>query len=102
MTHHGAGLRQLTKDAALVEQLITDFRQARLGAADRAMLEYAAKLTEEPWNMVEADVTALRECGFSDEAILDINQVTSYYAFVNRLADGLGVELEKFWEDARE
>jgi len=88
----------LTKDAALVEQLIQDFRQAGLGAADRVMLEYAAKLTQEPWNMVERDVLALREAGFSDEAILDVNQVTSYYAFVNRLADGLGVELETFWE----
>jgi alkylhydroperoxidase family enzyme len=66
-------------------------------SADRAMLEYAAKLTLEPWNMVEADVIALREAGFSDAGILDINQVTGYYAFVNRLADGLGVELEGFW-----
>ncbi len=44
--------------------------------------------------MVELDVLALREAGFSDSAILDINQVTSYYAFANRLADGLGIELE--------
>jgi uncharacterized peroxidase-related enzyme len=100
MTHHGAGLRRLTKDAALVDQLMTDFRQAQLNEADRAMLEYAGKLTQEPWNMVEADVTALRRAGFSDAAILDINQVTSYYAFVNRLADGLGVELERFWENS--
>ena len=63
------------------------------------MLEYAEKLTIEPWNMAEADVVSLRDVGFSDAAILDINQVTSYYAFVNRLADGLGVELEKFWEN---
>jgi ribosomal protein S18 acetylase RimI-like enzyme len=88
----------LTRDAALVEQLIRDFRQARLDAADRAMLEYAVKLTQEPWNMVERDVEVLREAGFSDEAILDINQVTGYYAFVNRLADGLGVELEGIWD----
>ncbi len=65
---------------------------------DRSMLEYAAKLTLEPWNMKEADVIVLRENGFTDAAILDINQVTGYYAFVNRLADGLGVELEDFWE----
>ena len=62
------------------------------------MLEYAAKLTLEPWDMQEEDVIALREVGFSDAAILDINQVTGYYAFVNRLADGLGVELEGFWD----
>src|SRR5262249_24646498 len=101
MKHHGAGLRQLTKDAALVAQLMTDFRQAQLSEADRAMLEYAAKLTEDPWNMVKADVAALRAAGFSDEAILDVNQGTAYYAFVNRLADGLGVELETFWGDEK-
>lgn len=62
------------------------------------MLTYTEKLTLQPWEMVEADVAALRTAGFSDGAILDINQVTAYYAFVNRLADGLGVDLEKFWE----
>ena len=66
------------------------------------MLDYATKLTREPWNMAEQDVISLREAGFSDEAILDINQVTGYYAFVNRLADGLGVELEAFWKEGRE
>jgi len=95
--HHGAGLRKLTKDTSLVKQLITDFRQARISDAERLMLEYAAKLTREPWSITEIDITALRETGFSDEAILDINQVVGYYAFVNRLADGLGVELEVFW-----
>ena len=65
------------------------------------MLEYAEKLTLRPWEMVEADIEALREAGFSDSAILDINQVTSYYAFVNRLADGLGVELESYWNEPR-
>ena len=61
------------------------------------MLDYAVKLTREPWAMVEDDVRALRAADWSDTAILDINQVTGYYAFVNRLADGLGVELEDFW-----
>ena len=58
------------------------------------MLEYVEKLTLRPWEVVEQDVVALRDAGFSDAAILDIAQVTGYYAFVNRLADGLGVELE--------
>ena len=83
----------------LVTQLAADFRQADLTAADRAMLEYAAKLTIEPWHMVEADVIALRNAGFEDAAILDINQVTGYYAFANRLVDGLGVELEPIWDE---
>lgn len=88
----------MTKNDVLVEQLIKDFRQTDLSEADKAMLEYVAKLTLEPWNMQKADVIALRENGFTDAAILDINQVTGYYAFVNRLADGLGVELENFWK----
>lgn len=58
------------------------------------MLEYAEKLTLRPRDMERADVVALRDQGFSDSAILDINQVTGYYAFANRLADGLGIELE--------
>ncbi len=99
MQHHGAGLRKLTENDGLVEQLKQDWRKADLEQADRAMLDYAEKLTLRPWEMVEGDVLTLREAGFSDAAILDINQVTSYYAYVNRLADGLGVELEGYWEE---
>ena len=62
------------------------------------MLGYAVKLTQEPWNVEEADVQELRDAGFSNAGILEIVQVTGYYAYVNRLADGLGVELETFWE----
>ena len=61
------------------------------------MLDYAAKLTRTPGDMVEGDVGALRESGFSDRAILDIAQVVAYYAYVNRIADGLGVSLEAYW-----
>jgi uncharacterized peroxidase-related enzyme len=97
VTHHGEGLRRLTKDAALVAQLKKDFRQAALSEADRAMLEYVWKLTLEPWHMVPAEVEKLRQAGFTDADILDIALVTGYFAFVNRLADGLGVELEHYW-----
>lgn len=58
------------------------------------MLTYVDKLTRTPGAMESADVARLRDGGFSDSAILDICQVAAYYAFVNRLADGLGVELE--------
>lgn len=64
------------------------------------MLRYAVKLTNTPGAMVEDDVVALRDAGFSDRAILDINQIAGYYAYVNRLADGLGVELEPRWGNA--
>lgn len=78
-----------------------DYRKASLTSADRAMLDYTAKLTLTPWEMEESDIDVLRKEGFNDTAILDMNQVAGYYAFVNRLADGLGVELESFW-DAKE
>lgn len=58
------------------------------------MLDYVAKLTREPAAMERSDVEHLRRAGFGDAAILDINQVAGYYAFVNRLADGLGIEIE--------
>ncbi|MBM3265247.1 MAG: peroxidase [candidate division Zixibacteria bacterium] len=74
-----------------------DFRQAELDAPDLAMLEYADRLTRQPWTVTEDDVIALRETGFDDRDILHINMIAGYYAFVNRLADGLGVELEAFW-----
>ncbi len=72
-----------------------------MSEADRAMLTYVEKLTLRPWEMIEDDVIALRQNGFSDGAILDINQVTAYYAYVNRLADGLGVGLEAVYQDGK-
>jgi uncharacterized peroxidase-related enzyme len=98
--HHEAGLRKLLQNDELVEQLTKNFRRAEISGDERTMLEYVAKLTEKPWTMEKSDVVTLRENGFTDEAILDINQVAGYYAYVNRLADGLGVELEDFGTDA--
>jgi len=58
------------------------------------MLHYADKLTRTPSAITHDDVDGLRREGFSDAAIVDICMVVGYFAFVNRLADGLGVELE--------
>lgn len=82
----------------MVEQLSQDYTAAALSAADRAMLDYAAKLTLTPTAVTEADVEGLRQVGFEDRAILDIVQITAYYAYVNRIADGLGVSLEDYWQ----
>jgi uncharacterized peroxidase-related enzyme len=85
----------LTKDRELVEQVSSDFSTAEaLQLQDRAMLEYAAKLAREPKAMTEGDVVRLRDAGFSDRAILEINLATAYMSFVNRVAEGLGVEVE--------
>jgi uncharacterized protein YciW len=61
-----------------------------------AMLTYVEKLTVRPSEMIEIDVIALRDAGFGDRDILDICQVTGYYAYVNRIADGLGVATESW------
>lgn len=63
------------------------------------MLDYALKLTATPGAITSADVDALRRAGFDDRAIHDVCAITAYYAFVNRIADGLGVELEPRWTD---
>ncbi len=71
-----------------------DYRTAPITAGERTMLDFAVRLTRSPWDMAEADVEGLRKVGLSDRAILDVVLVTSYFAFVNRIASGLGVELE--------
>ncbi len=73
---------------------MADYSKADLQPRQLAMLRYADKLTLTPNKMGQDDVDSLHEVGFTDEDILAIAEITSYYAFVNRIADGLGVELE--------
>lgn len=92
----------MVRDKALVRQLAEDYTSAALSPQDRAMLDYAVKLTREPWAMHEGDVETLRMAGFSDTDILDIAQIVGYFAYVNRIADGLGVRVEpEKWEEIR-
>ena len=63
------------------------------------MLRFAVKLTVTPSAVSDADVEALRTVGFSDRDILDIVEVVGYYAYANRVADGLGLELETWIPD---
>ncbi len=76
-----------------------DYREADLDAADRAMLDYVRTLTLAPASTTEADIERLRKAGFGDKAILEINQIAGFFAWCNRTVDGLGVELEAFWND---
>lgn len=71
-----------------------DYRQAPLSAPDRALLDFAVKLTKTPAGMTREDVEALRAHGFSDTAIHDAVQVTALFNYYNRLADGLGIDPE--------
>jgi uncharacterized peroxidase-related enzyme len=94
MEHHGEFLRQLSKDDTLVQQLKEGWRQADIERRLYAMLEYAEQLTMEPTGTGVKDIKRLRENGLSDRDILDLNQVVAYFNYVNRIAEGLGVELE--------
>ncbi|MFQ5907850.1 MAG: peroxidase-related enzyme [Thermoplasmata archaeon] len=98
VVHHAEALAHYEKSGEVVEGLKTDYREAPLRAEDRAMLDYAAKLTTEPWAMTQKDIKALCKTGFDDEEILDINLIASYFNFVNRIVHGLGVELEPVGE----
>ena len=79
--------------------MTADWRSAPLTAAQLAMLAYAEQLTLEPAAVTQNHVETLRAVGYTDPAILDICEVASYYAYVNRIANGLGVELETEDED---
>ena len=90
MVSHSAFLRKLTGDPLLVEQLRTNYAYAEIEPRERAMLDFAVKLTERSSSCTEADVDALREAGWSDEDVLDIAEVAAMFNFTNRLASGLG------------
>jgi uncharacterized peroxidase-related enzyme len=87
---HTAALRKLTEDPELVDQLATGYKYAPLDDRDRAMLDFAVKLTEESDRCGDEDIDALREAGWNDEEIMDIAQVAAMFNFTNRLASGLG------------
>ena len=72
----------------------TGWRGGELDAADRALAEYAEKLTLTPGAMGKPDIERLRGAGFDDVAIHDLIQVTGYFNYINRIADGVDVELE--------
>ena len=95
MRHHGAGLLRLTHNQALVDAIVTGPTLTESSPADCAMLKYAVQLTLQPDSLSEEDVQVLRKHNFSDHAILEINLAASYMNFVNRIALGLGVELEE-------
>ena len=77
-----------------MEAIQKDYRQAKLSKEDRAMLDFAVKLTLTPSKMAREDVALLREHEFEDSSIHDIVQVTALFNYFDRLADGMGVDPE--------
>ncbi|ELY51390.1 peroxidase-related enzyme [Natronorubrum bangense] len=83
---HGALVRIYADDPTLADQLVANYRTADINDAHRTMLDVAVTLTEHPTEVEPDDLEALREAGFSEEAIWDIAAVTAFYNLSNRLA----------------
>ena len=99
MVHHRRGLRRLIRYDELVAAVEHDWTTAPLSPKLTAMLRFAVKLPATPAAISDADVDALRAAGFSDRDILDIVEVVGYYAYANRIADGLGLQTESWIPD---
>ncbi len=83
---HGAAVRALSSDPVLGELMVMNYRAARLSKRHRAMLDFAVKLTNEPWAVEEDDREMLRRTGFSDRDIWDIGAVAAFFNMSNRVA----------------
>jgi len=93
--HHFAGLQRLLGDEArglAIRSAIEarDPASAPLDTAQQGAMAYARRLTEAPADLVEADIEALRQLGYDDGEILEINQVSAYFSYANRTVLGLG------------
>jgi uncharacterized peroxidase-related enzyme len=75
----------------MVRALETDYTQAPITEAERAMLDYVVKLTKDATRVSPADLERLRQNGFDDKAILQITLIASWFNYINRVADALGV-----------
>jgi uncharacterized peroxidase-related enzyme len=86
LTAHGAAVRQYSGNPLLGEQIVMNYRVARLNKRQRAMLDFAVKLTSQPANVEEGDRERLRRAGFSDRDIWDIASVVGFFNMSNRIA----------------
>jgi len=84
----------VTLDAELVKALQEDYRTAPISEQDQVMLDYVAQLTRDATRVSRQDHERLRAIGFNDRAILQITLIASWFNYINRVADGLGVGRE--------
>jgi uncharacterized peroxidase-related enzyme len=95
---HLHDLRSEVDDQAIVDRFARDWRTAGLDRATKSLLAYAEKLTKDPAGCGGEDVAILEQNGWDDRAIHDAAQIVAYFNYINRIADGLGVEPED-WID---
>ena len=92
INHHAEALNHYWKNEEKIQNFIKDFQSVDISDKKHKMLNYVFKLTKTPYDVKKSDVKILQKSGFSDENILNINLITSYFNFVNRIVLGLGVE----------
>jgi uncharacterized peroxidase-related enzyme len=103
LTVHGAAVRHLSGDPVLGELMAMNYRAARLSKRRRAMLDFAVRLTVEPWAIEESDRARLRGAGFSDRDMWDIAAVAAFYNMTNRLASATDMRPnDAYHEQARQ
>jgi uncharacterized peroxidase-related enzyme len=101
MHSHAHDLRVEVGEAELAQYLLANgWQDAPLSEAEKAMCTYAEKLTCHPTQMAESDVIDLRSNGWSDREINDACQIIAYFNYINRIADGLGIEAEPDLDEA--
>lgn len=93
--HHSEALETVEKDPDALRKLLREFSTKHESPRNKALLAYAAKLTLDPKAITQDDIKDLRDAGLTDAEILRANLIASYFNFSNRIALGLGVELEK-------
>jgi len=93
--HHSEALEAIEKDPEALRKLMKEFSSKHESPRSKALLAYAAKLTLDPKDLTQDDIKDLRDAGLTDAEILRANLIASYFNFSNRIALGLGVELEQ-------
>lgn len=94
MESHAEFLRRVTLDGDLVKQLREDYKTAPITEAERVMCDYVVQLTKDATQIFPEDHKKLRDAGFNDTAILQITLIASWFNYINRVADALGVGRE--------
>ena len=94
MESHAEFLRRVTLDEGLIGALRADYRTAPITDAEREMVEYVVQLTKDATKISPADLDRLRAVGFDDTGILQITLIASWFNYINRVADALGIGRE--------
>ncbi len=95
VNHHAEALNHFWKDQKKIKELKKDYEKIDISKKEKNMLDFVKRSTERPSSIREEDLDDLRKAGFSDEEILNISMVSSYFNFVNRIALTLGVDFSE-------